>query len=94
VIGPHTVPRLAPKVRLRFDAHSGKHMLLYPERGLELTETAARIAALCSQELTVDAIIDQLVATHEGAPRARLEAEVMAFLGALQARGLLVEPAS
>ena len=42
-------PRLASKVRLRFDARSGKQILLYPERGLELTDSAARIVALCGE---------------------------------------------
>ena len=46
--------RLAPKARLRFDARSGKHVLLYPERGLELTESAARIAALCVEDRAVE----------------------------------------
>jgi hypothetical protein len=34
-------PRLAPKVRLRWDRKDARYMLLYPERGLVLNATAA-----------------------------------------------------
>ena len=66
-------------------------MLLYPERGLELSETAARIALLCSSgDRTVSGIVDELAAAAGGEPRARIEADVMAFLRSLDDRGLLV----
>jgi coenzyme PQQ biosynthesis protein PqqD len=83
-------PRLAEKARLRFDARSGRQMLLYPERGLELTDSAARIVALCGEGRTVAAIVEALVAAS-GEPRARIEDEVLTFLRALEERGLLVE---
>ena len=91
MIGPDTRVRLADKARLRFDERSGKHMLLYPERGLELSETAARIAVLCSSgDRTVTGIVDELAAAADGEPRARIEADVMTFLRSLEDRGLLV----
>ena len=40
-IGTGARPRLAPKVRLRWDRKDGRYMLLYPERGLVLNATAA-----------------------------------------------------
>ena len=89
MIDPDVFPRLASKVRLRWDAISGKHVLLYPERGLELSETAAEIAQLCTGELCAAAIVDRLHARHGSEPRARIEAEVLAFLAELGARGLL-----
>jgi coenzyme PQQ biosynthesis protein PqqD len=90
VITAGSRPRLADKARLRFDPRSGKHMLLYPERGLELTDTAAQITKLCAEGLTVAAIIDRLVAVYGDAARERVDAEVMSFLRALDDRGLLV----
>ena len=84
-------PRLAGKVRLRVDPRSGKHMLLYPERGLELTETAARIAKLCGQGLTVAGIVDKLASAYADADHQRIEDEVLTFLRSLDERGLLVE---
>lgn len=86
-------PRLVPKARLRVDPRSGKHMILYPERGLELTESAAGIAKLCGGELTVAGIVERLAAAHADADHKRIEDEVLAFLRALEERGLLVEGA-
>ena len=82
--------RLAPKARLRFDARAGKHVLLYPERGLELTDTAARIAALCAEERSAEEIVAAMVAATTDATRERIEPEVLAFLRALEDRGLLI----
>jgi coenzyme PQQ biosynthesis protein PqqD len=98
VIGPSSRLRLASKVRLRFDPRSGKQVLLYPERGLELSESAARIAALCAEAgtevgtkgRTVAEIIDELCAAAAGEPRERIEADVLAFLRQLEDRGLVV----
>ena len=87
-------PRLAGKARLRFDGPSGKHMLLYPERGLELTDSATRITKLLGEGLTVREIVERLVSTYVGAEPARVEADVLAFLRSLADRGLLVEDAA
>jgi pyrroloquinoline quinone biosynthesis protein D len=89
MIDPARPLRLARKARLRFDARSGRHLLLYPERGLELDESAARVAALLGQGLSAKALVDRLAAAHPAEPRARIEADVMAFLCALDERGLL-----
>jgi coenzyme PQQ biosynthesis protein PqqD len=89
MIGPQSRVRLAAKARLQRDRVSGKQFLLYPERGLELSDSAGRIVALCAEERTVEAIVDELAAAS-GAPRERIESEVISFLGALDDRGLLV----
>jgi coenzyme PQQ biosynthesis protein PqqD len=81
--------RLAPKARLQRDRVTGRAFLLYPERGLDLSESAARIVALCHGDRTVAAIVDELAAAS-GEPRERIETEVIDFLRALEARGLLV----
>jgi pyrroloquinoline quinone biosynthesis protein E len=90
VIALDTRLRLAPKVRLRLDERSAKHLLLYPERGLELSASAARIAAACREERTVREIVDEVAAAAPGEPRARIESDVIAFLGSLEDRGLIV----
>jgi coenzyme PQQ biosynthesis protein PqqD len=81
--------RLAPKARLQRDRVTGRAFLLYPERGLDLSDSAARIVALCAGDRTVAAIVDELVAAS-GEPRERIETEVIDFLRALDDRGLLV----
>src|SRR4029077_8911951 len=62
MIGPEARVRLAPKARLQRDRLSGKAFLLYQERGLELTESAARIVAACAEEKALVAIVDELTA--------------------------------
>ncbi|HXU81042.1 MAG TPA: pyrroloquinoline quinone biosynthesis peptide chaperone PqqD [Polyangia bacterium] len=82
-------PRLAPKVRLREDRVTGQSLLLYPERGLALNETAAEIVRHCTGEATVTEIIEQLVAKYGAEKREVLTAEVEAFLQSLADRNLL-----
>jgi coenzyme PQQ biosynthesis protein PqqD len=89
MIGAAARVRLAQKARLQHDRLTGKQFLLYPERGLELSESAARIVALCGEERTITAIVDELAAAS-GEPRERIETEVISFLEALDDRGLLV----
>ncbi len=81
--------RLAARVRLRFDRRSGKVVLLYPERGLELNESGARIAELCVETRGVGELIELVAARVSDAPRAVIERDVLDFLNALDARGLL-----
>jgi pyrroloquinoline quinone biosynthesis protein D len=64
-------------------------MLLYPERGLVLNATAADVVRLCTGEVTVAAIVDQLATKYGSQPRETLEAEVLTFLTRLAERGLL-----
>jgi coenzyme PQQ biosynthesis protein PqqD len=95
VISRTTRLSLARQVRLKLDPRSGKQMLLYPEKGLELNDTAARVAALCAAPCTVTEIVDRMVAATDGAARrAQVEDEVLFFLQALEDRGLLVVEAS
>ena len=81
--------KLASKARLRLDSKTGKHMLLYPEKGLVLNHTGTEIVKLCTGELTVDAMVAQLRDAFAGAAPDTLEAEVFGFLRALEERGLL-----
>ena len=83
------LPKLAKKARLRFDRHSGGHMLVYPERGLALNETAAEIAKRCDGTRTLAQIIDELA---EGLPAGGHEdvtRDVVAFVEELAQKGLL-----
>jgi coenzyme PQQ biosynthesis protein PqqD len=82
-------PRLAPKVRLREDRVTGGSLLLYPEKGLALNETAAEIVRLCTGEVTVAEIIDRLAAKYGSERRAVLAEEVETFLQRLADRNLL-----
>ncbi len=84
-------PRLARKARLKADPKTGRMMLLYPERGLELSATATAISTLCTGERTVREIIEAMRERFAEADRGRVEGDVLAFLSSLVDRGLLVE---
>jgi coenzyme PQQ biosynthesis protein PqqD len=88
-ISPLARPRLASKVRLRFDRHAQRHMLIYPERGMVLNESAAAIAELCTGEHTLAAIVERLLEARPGATREELARDVQAFLEQLAARALI-----
>lgn len=81
-------PRLSRKARVRPDPRDGRPVLLSPERGLRLNETAAAILALCDGTRELDAIVDELAARH-GADRARVAVDVMTLLRDLHGRALL-----
>jgi len=82
-------PTLAPKARLRVDKKTGQKVLLYPEKGLLLNPTGARILELCNGERTVAAIVDVLVSEHDPAARDTISNEVTAFLQRLCDAGLV-----
>jgi pyrroloquinoline quinone biosynthesis protein D len=82
-------PKLAPKVRLRWDRKDSRFMLLYPERGLVLNATAADVVQLCTGEHTVTAIVDRLAEKYVPQPREVVEREVLAFLRAMAERALI-----
>ncbi len=91
MIGMESVVRLAPKARLRFDRHAQKYMILYPERGLVLSPSAADIVTLCVEAKRVSAIVDSLVDKYGGAEREVIARDVVEVLQGLADRGLVAE---
>ncbi len=85
---PSFVPKLNAKARLRFDRHSNAHMLIYPERGLALNESAAEILKRCDGTRTIAEIVVELAAAS-GASSETIEADVISLLGDLSKKGLL-----
>jgi pyrroloquinoline quinone biosynthesis protein D len=82
-------PRLARRARLRPDPRSDRLLLLYPERGLVLNDTAADVVRLCTGEHTVAAIITTLAEKYRPAPASVVAREVTEFLALLAGRGLV-----
>jgi coenzyme PQQ biosynthesis protein PqqD len=82
-------PKLRTKAVLRWDRFSGRHMLLYPERGLSLNAVASAIVERCDGKHTVDAIVAELCDCFSGAEPGEVERDVLEFLDELVARGLL-----
>ncbi len=86
-----SVVRLSPKARLRFDRHSGKHMLLYPEHGIELSQTAADVLVMCTEARGVEAIVEGLVEKYGQGNRDAIVRDVVELLQGLADRGLVGE---
>jgi coenzyme PQQ biosynthesis protein PqqD len=83
-------PKLASKARLKWDRHESKHMLLYPERGMLLNETAAQIVSACDGARTIAEIAAEIAAGKTGkADVATVERDVIHFVESLRARALL-----
>ena len=82
-------PRLAPKAKLRLDKKTGQQVLLYPEKGLVLNPTAARILSLCDGERTLADVVAALKAEYTDGDVATLGEQARSFLESLAERGLL-----
>ena len=93
MISPESRPRLAKKARLRFDRKTQRTMVLFPERGLELTSTAADIVRLCTGERTVAAIAELLLEKYSGRDRESVVSEVLGFLNEMADRCLIEDVA-
>lgn len=83
------VPKLAKKARLRFDRHSKRYMIVYPERGLVLNESAAAIVKMCDGTWTVGKIVHCLVRDSEPSSADRIIEDVHELLESLAKKGLL-----
>jgi len=88
-LDPQARPRLARRARLRWDPRARRHLLLYPERGLELDDNAAAIVHLCDGTRRIAEIAGELHRAHPHDELARIERDVTAFLDALRSRGLI-----
>jgi pyrroloquinoline quinone biosynthesis protein D len=58
-------PRLAPHVRMRFDATRGQYVLLSPEAVLLINDTGAAIVELCDGRRTVAEIQSELQSRYD-----------------------------
>lgn len=81
-------PRLARRARLRWDPVRQKPLLLVPEGVLVLNRTAHEIVRRIDGTRTVRELASELAAEFA---EPRVEAEVIAFLARLSARGLIEE---
>lgn len=88
ILAVESRPRLAPGVRLRFDATRQNWMLLAPERVLMLDETALDIVKRCDGNTDVAALIDDLAQSYS-ADRAEIYGDVQALLSDLVVKRIL-----
>ena len=81
-------PRLAPGVRLHFDATRGAWMLLGPERVIEAEGPASEILRRCDGTRTIGEIVDELAALYT-ADRTEIEGDVKEMLAELARKRML-----
>ena len=81
-------PRLAPGVRLHFDATRGAWVLLGPERVIETEGPASEILRRCDGTRTIEQIVDELAANYT-ADRAEIDGDVRAMLAELAAKRMI-----
>jgi pyrroloquinoline quinone biosynthesis protein D len=81
-------PRLAPGVRLHFDATRSAWVLLGPERVIETEGPASEILRRCDGTRTVGQIIDELALLYT-ADRAEIEGDVTDMLAELATKRML-----
>jgi pyrroloquinoline quinone biosynthesis protein D len=77
-----SLPKLAPHVRLRFDATRNQSVLLSPESVAVLNGTSAAILRLCDGRRSVAEVVAELRAGYDGV----VEDEVRAFLARMAAK--------
>lgn len=82
-------PRITQKARLKWDGRENRFLLLYPERGLALSDTAAQILQLCDGAHSVDAIVDELSRTRPNTDRDTILGDVTSFLDQMRKRGIV-----
>jgi pyrroloquinoline quinone biosynthesis protein D len=91
--GPERRLGIAPSARLRFDKIEARHVLLSPERGLALSDTATEIVRLCDGTRTASEVVQACVARYTEGNAAQIETDVRRVLQELMARSLVVERA-
>lgn len=76
---------------MQWDARESKWMLLYPERGLVLNETAAEVVKLCDGSRSIDDIITALTGTapQRADAQAEIDRDVRQLLARLTEKNLL-----
>lgn len=82
-------PRLAPGVRLHFDAKREAWVLLGPERVIEMEGPASEILRRCDGTRTVAQIVDELAVLYT-ADRAEIADDVRDMLTELAAKRMVV----
>ncbi len=84
---------IAASARLRWDPIEGRHVLLSPERGLALSETATEVVRLCDGTRTTSDIVRACVDKYSEGDPSKIDVDVRGVLSELCTRKLVVEKA-
>jgi pyrroloquinoline quinone biosynthesis protein D len=88
-IGPESVPRLAPHMRLRHDRARDTWTIQAPERSFLLDPIAHAIVSRCDGVASVSAVIVSLCADFPDAPRDVIEADVVKLIQDFADKGVM-----
>ena len=88
-LSPDDRPGLVGKARLVRDRTSGRDLLLYPERGLQLNAVASAMVRRLDGTRTVAKLAAEVAAEVVGATAAEVLRDVLELLGELRRRGLI-----
>ncbi len=87
--GERRRPRLAPHVRLRFDARRQRWTVMAPERLLLPDDTALEVLRRCTGEASLAEIVADLAREFD-APEGEIARDVAALLQDLGDKGIIV----
>jgi pyrroloquinoline quinone biosynthesis protein D len=79
---PNSYPRLAPGCRL--DENNNQRVLLMPERALRLNGPSLEIVSRCDGKHSIRQIISDLQALYSKAEPAKVESDILGYLGLLE----------
>jgi pyrroloquinoline quinone biosynthesis protein D len=82
------LPALRRGIKRKFDAVRGEHVLLGPERVIQLDDIANAIAELCDGQHSISKI-SSILAERYAAPIEQVEPDVLAFIQELLDKNLV-----
>ena len=89
-IDSHTIPRLAPHMKLRRDRIRQTWAVQAPERSFFLDGTAEAIVSRCDGKISIAGIIDSLSAAFPATPRRVIEADVIELIQHFVDKGVML----
>jgi pyrroloquinoline quinone biosynthesis protein D len=89
IVGPESVPRLAPHMKLRFDKARDTWTIQAPERSFMLDPVAHAVVSRCDGVATVGGVVEDLCRNFPDAPPDVIEADVTKMIQDLADKSVL-----
>jgi pyrroloquinoline quinone biosynthesis protein D len=89
LVGPDSVPRLAPHMKLRLDKARDTWTIQAPERSFMLDPIAHQVVTRCDGVATVGGVIEDLCRTYPDAPPDVIGTDVTKMIQDLADKGVL-----
>jgi pyrroloquinoline quinone biosynthesis protein D len=89
IVGPESVPRLAPHMKLRFDKARDTWTIQAPERSFMLDPVAHAVVSRCDGIATVGGVVEDLCRNFPDAPPDVIKADVIKMIQDLADKSVL-----